>query len=292
MSPAPIRSEAISPTAYATGYFWYVNGMSHPALATPQGRRLMYLFRPMMTATRLLGGLSMDALMLARHRGIDDVLRQAVDSGRVQQVVEVAAGLSPRGWDFMRRYGDRLTYVETDLPAMAAMKRGLLGNMGVLGARHRVEVLDALAADGAQSIFGLLDTLNPELGTAIVTEGLLSYFDTDSAMAVWQRLAQALRRFPQGVYLSDLYLQSDYNGLSEGAFKKFLSSFVRGRIHVHYESRADAVAVMTRAGFRDVRIHDTRELAGTRDIAHIKGADRVQILEASVARPDSGTPPR
>jgi len=51
-------------------------------------------------------------------------------------VIEVAAGLSPRGWRFRRRYGDRLTYVEADLPAMAARKRGALERMGSLGDRH------------------------------------------------------------------------------------------------------------------------------------------------------------
>jgi O-methyltransferase involved in polyketide biosynthesis len=281
MSPLTVKSERISPTAYVTGYFWYSHGMSHEALATRQGRLLHYLFRPLIVGTHAVGGLSMDALMLARHRGIDSVLARAIEEGRVRQVIEVAAGLSPRGWDFMRRYGDRLTYIETDLPQMAALKRGLLTGAGLLASRHRVVELNALEDSGPQSIFGIAETLDPKLGTAIVAEGLLNYFDAATAAGVWRRFAEALRRFSNGVYLSDLYLQSDHDGMAGGIFKKFLSSFVRGRIHVHFESRQQAIDVMSGAGFSAARIHETSELPATRDIAHIRGADRVQVLEAS-----------
>jgi O-methyltransferase involved in polyketide biosynthesis len=281
MNLSTVKSERISPTAYITGYFWYSQGMAHEALATRQGRLLHYLFRPLIVGTRVVGGMSMDALMLARHRGIDDVLARAIEDGRVRQVIEIAAGLSPRGWDFMRRYGDRLTYVETDLPQMAALKRGLLADAGLLTSRHRVVEINALKDSGPQSIFSIVETLNPKLGTAIVTEGLLNYFDTPTAAGIWQRFAKALQRFSNGLYLSDLYLQSEHDGMTGSIFKKFLSSFVRGRIHVHFESRQHVVEVMRDAGFDTARIHETGDLPATRDISHIRGAERVQILEAS-----------
>jgi hypothetical protein len=36
----------MSPSAYATGYFWYKHGLSHPALATEQGRRVDRIEQP------------------------------------------------------------------------------------------------------------------------------------------------------------------------------------------------------------------------------------------------------
>ena len=45
-------------------------------------------------------------------------------------MVEVAAGLSPRGWRFANRFGDRITYVEADLPGMLANKRRILAELG------------------------------------------------------------------------------------------------------------------------------------------------------------------
>jgi len=98
----------MSPTAHATGYFWYVQGLSHPTLATPQGRRLHYALRPVVTGVRLLGGLSLDATLMARHRGIDEKLETAIQSGEIGRVVGVAAGLSPRGWRFADRHGEHV----------------------------------------------------------------------------------------------------------------------------------------------------------------------------------------
>src|SRR3546814_11896231 len=96
--------------------------MSHPAFATPQGKKLDRAFRVLTGVTRRLSGFSLDALMLARHKGIDAQLAKAIDSGKVGQVIEIAAGLSTRGGSLMLRYGERRRYIETDLPHRAACK--------------------------------------------------------------------------------------------------------------------------------------------------------------------------
>src|SRR3546814_16509204 len=110
--------------------------------------------------------------MLARHKGIDAQLAKAIDSGKVGQVIEIAAGLSPRGWSFMQRYGERLRYIETDLPAMAACKRDILTQTGSLSDRHRIVELDALAESGPDSLATIARQLDPNIGTAIITERL------------------------------------------------------------------------------------------------------------------------
>ncbi|MBV8062854.1 MAG: class I SAM-dependent methyltransferase, partial [Nevskia sp.] len=156
-------SERISPTAYATGYFWYQQGLSHPALATEEGRRIDRIVAPMLGVVQRLG-FSMTALMLARHRGIDSVLSRAIEAGRVGQVIEIAAGLSPRGWDLKRRYGERLRYIETDLPQMVALKQRLLSEGGLLTSGHSVVELDALAESGPDSLRALARTLDPAVG--------------------------------------------------------------------------------------------------------------------------------
>jgi hypothetical protein len=50
----------------------------------------------------------------------------------------------------MRRYGDHLMGVETDLPALAVTKREMLAMAGLLSERHRVAELNALADGGLQ----------------------------------------------------------------------------------------------------------------------------------------------
>ncbi len=124
------------------------NGLSHPELATWQGPVLHRALALPIAVSRTLGGPTLDGLLLARHRIIDSILDDAVRGG-VGQVVEVACGMSPRGWRLAERYGDRLSYVEADLPAMAQRKRDALARMGSLTDRHRVVDLDVLQ-DGGQ----------------------------------------------------------------------------------------------------------------------------------------------
>jgi O-methyltransferase involved in polyketide biosynthesis len=280
--PSDTSTARISPTAYATGYMWYRLGMSHRALATPQGRRLDAAFGLLMGAVKRVSGTSFDALMIARHKGIDARLARAIDEGRVSQVIEVAAGLSPRGLNFVKRYGDRITYIETDLPAMAATKRRLLEKSGLLSDRHRVIELDALADKGPSSLAAIAGTLDPKAGTAIITEGLMSYLDGDTARAVWRRFARVLKKFPHGVYLSDSYIRRENSGVSAKAFGAVLGRFVKGKIHVHFESAAQAIQTLRSAGFRTTVVHEPREIPETREIAAVKGAERVRILEATI----------
>ncbi|MEQ1438922.1 class I SAM-dependent methyltransferase [Fontimonas sp. SYSU GA230001] len=279
MSDKP-ASERISPTAYATGQMWVRHGLSHPAFVTPQGERLDRAFGLLTRLTQRLSGVSLDAMMLARHKGIDAVLAQAIDAGQVAQVIEIAAGLSARGWRMRQRYGDRITYIETDLPAMAATKRTLLERAGFLGERHRVLELDALADKGSRSLAAVSRTLDPERGTAIITEGLMNYLDPGTARAVWRRIARVLKQFPNGLYLTDAYFVSDNRNVGMLAFGAILQVFVRGRMHVHFADAGDACAKMAQAGFREAQVYRTQDLDATREIARTKGGDRVCVLAA------------
>jgi O-methyltransferase involved in polyketide biosynthesis len=241
-------SDAISPTAHYTGYVWARNGLSHPELASWQGRALFESVRPSMLVFGALGGPTLESYLLARHRAIDDLLEAWIDEHDGAQVVEVACGLSPRGWRFTRRYGDRITYVEADLPDMAARKRRALERMG---ARHRVEDLDALREGGPGSLAELAASLDPERPLAIVTEGLLSYLDRGDVLEMWRRFAHTLSRFPDGRYLSDLHLAEDASGPHVEGFRLLLSAFVRGAVRVHFRTAAEAVDALEDAGFAD-----------------------------------------
>ncbi|MES0874663.1 class I SAM-dependent methyltransferase [Sinimarinibacterium thermocellulolyticum] len=285
------KAARISPTAHATGYLWYRLGLSTEALVTPEGKRLDRGFRLLTRLTQALGGVSLEAMMLARHHGIDALLMRAIDEGRVTQVIEIAAGLSARGWRMRRRYGDRLTYVETDLPAMAAEKRRRLQASGLLGERHRVVELDALAEDGPQSLAAVAATLDPAQGTAVITEGLMNYLAPARADALWRRIAAVLARFPTGLYLSDVYLLHENRNAAMVAFGAILQVFVRGRMFVHFDTVAQVRQRLAGLGFAEVRVHATRELPATCDIARTPGGDRVRILEAtrsSATRRESG----
>ena len=150
MSP----SESISPTAHYTGFVWARNGLSHAELETTEGRVMYESMRLPMAAAGALGRPTLERYLLARHRAIDKLLEDAISNRGVTQVIEVAAGLSPRGWRFTERFGE-LVYIEGDLPGMVERKREALERMDSLSDRHRVVELDALRPQGATSISGV-----------------------------------------------------------------------------------------------------------------------------------------
>jgi O-methyltransferase involved in polyketide biosynthesis len=268
---------SIGPTAHYTGEVWARNGLSHPALSTHAGRLMFHSMRLPMAASKALGGGTLEEVLLARHRLIDMLLEAAIESGEVSQVIEVAAGLSPRGWRFARRFGERLTYVESDLPEMVERKRQALSDAGSPGAGHRLVSLDALSDTGPASIGAIAAELDPAQGTALITEGLLTYLDRDAALGLWRRAARALLGFPHGLMLSDLHLRSENGGWTALIGAALISAFVRRRLEIQFDDAAEATAALEAAGFAaQVELHRGSE------VSEEPGAATIRVIEARV----------
>jgi O-methyltransferase involved in polyketide biosynthesis len=271
-------SEAISPTAHYTGRVWTRNAMSHPALGTPEGWALFAALEPAMRLNRALGGASLESRLLARHCALDFLLHRAIEDGGISQVIEVASGMSPRGWRFAERYGDRLTYLEADLPAMAERKRAALERIGSLSNTHRVVALDALAKDGPISLVETAAPLDRGSGLAIVTEGLLLYLPLVQVVDLWRRFAGLLGEFSANRYLSDLHVATEGSGARMRVFYTLLSTFVRGRVYVHFADTSDAESALLRAGFSSASVLPAASHIASKD----EGTERVHLLEAVV----------
>ena len=277
MAASERSSGAISPTAHYTGETWVRNGLSHPELGTWQGRFLHATLALPNAVSRRLGGPSLDGALLARHRIIDALLDDLIRGG-VSQVIEAACGMSPRGWRFSDRYGEALTYVEADLPPMARRKREALAQMGSLGERHRVADLDILRDGGPGSLESLVEQMDPGGGLAIVTEGLLTYFDNGTVEALWARLARMLQPFGTGAYLADLRVGSP--GASERAGALLLSAFVRGRVHAYPGDEGAAEGGLRAAGFKRAALHRCDEHPAAAEVTREASAGMLSIVEA------------
>jgi O-methyltransferase involved in polyketide biosynthesis len=224
---------------------------------------------------------NVDDMLLARHRVIDHLLERAIESGTVGQVVEVAAGYSPRGFRFARRYPD-LIYVEGDLPATAAAKRELLARAGLGRENHHITAINALVDSGDASLDAVADKLlDPKRGVAIITEGLLGYFSREDVERMWGRFSRCLSRFPAGIYLSDLNFELDVNRrFGARLFRFVLQLFARGRVHLHYREPNDADAALHASGFNSARLYLPAEFEDieipARDREHV-----VRIIDAA-----------
>lgn len=243
-------SGRISPTAYYTGHVWVRAGLSDPAVATRRGAMLHAALAPALTAAAPLAGAALDDVLLARHRLIDDVLEEGISRGEIGQIVEIAAGFSGRGVRMARRH-PTLTYIEADLPHMAQAKREMLGRAGLLSVRHRVVDVDVLAPWGPLSLARAVGPcLDPNKGTAVVTEGLLSYFPREAVDVLWSNVVSLLRTGVGGMYVAETYLTAEHDTMaSSRAFRRLLGVFVRGRTYLHFATERDVTAALTASGF-------------------------------------------
>lgn len=268
--------DPVSPTAHYTGYVWAKNGLSHPELRTIEGRVLFESLRPMNTVNSLLGRGSLEQYLLARHRAIDLLLERAIDEQGITQVIEIASGLSARGWRFSTRYPE-LTYVEADLPDMVARKRRALERIDGRSTQHRLVELDVLREAGPGSLESVASDLDGAGGLVVITEGLLGYLPTGQVRRIWARVAETLARFGRGRYVSDIHLSS-LQTIEVRAFRILLGAFVRGRVHLHFRDPGEVVDALRAAGFDGAEVRPAFALAG---LSAQSGTRLAYVLEAT-----------
>lgn len=253
---------------------------------TRRGWFLFNALRPMNFVYRQMGGSTLEGMLLARHQVIDQLLVEAIESGRVGQVIEVAAGLSPRGYRFSTRYREQgLRYIEGDLPDMVEQKRAVLAAGGLSGDNHHVVELNALNDDGPNSLASIgAEYLDPGVGTAIITEGLLGYFSLDDVRGMWRRFSSLLGAYPHGLYLSDLNHGGDANNMrGTKLFRTLLSAFARGQVYTHFDGGSDeAAAELEACGFSSAEIHNPQHFTEHLQLSHQSEPTVVRVIEARI----------
>lgn len=277
-----LSAARISPTALYTGQVWQTTGRSIPELKSMPASALHLALAPSMFVSRSFGGPTLEDFLLARHDLIDYHLTELIESGKVTQIIEIAAGLSPRGSRFVERYGDKITYIEADLPGMVAQKKKLLATRLRTCPNHHIKVVDAFAEQGAHSLDGLAMQLDRSQGLAIVTEGLLNYFDKESVLNLWARISSTLALFQHGAYLSDIHLQAQNSDPLAQAFVAGLGIFVRGKVHLHFETAGHLQLAMEELDMA-CQVLKPSDFAAQIPACSGKGADFCRILFARPA---------
>jgi O-methyltransferase involved in polyketide biosynthesis len=165
---------------------------------------------------------------------------------------------------------------------MTARKRARLAAAGLSRPQHIVVAVDVLADAGPLSLGeATRDVFDRTKGIAIITEGLLAYFDTPTTQGLWRRLAAFAAPFAGNVYLSDMHLGATMAGPAVAIFRRMLQVFARGRTHMHFVHEGDVGPALAAQGFRRTVVHRPRDWASELALPGVGGLETVQVLEAS-----------
>jgi O-methyltransferase involved in polyketide biosynthesis len=150
-----------------------------------------------------------------RARSIDAAI-ELVGSTRI---LELAAGLSFRGLDMAARRAD-VTYLDTDLPQMAATKADLVRRLHPkpLQGTLLVNPLNALDPEAFRASVDLL----PSAPIAVVQEGLLMYLDEAEKAALAANVRAALLARGGAWITADVYLRSAFQPQRDERTANFL----------------------------------------------------------------------
>ncbi|WP_180041787.1 class I SAM-dependent methyltransferase [Acinetobacter sp. YH12218] len=239
----------ISFTAHYTGYIWYSMGISHPVFATRKGKFLARLVHPLESwAEKNVGG-SMRSTLKQRHAMIDQHLDQLIAQHPQLQVLEIACGLSPRGWNFRTKHSE-INYRELDLPDMAKIKTQALKQIDP----HAPEVLTGdIFTQDFERIFQSFDAERP---LVVISEGLINYFDQTLLNKLLQGITEYGASFQELHYLTDIYPEPVKNRLARfiWASSKLLKVMSRSAFTFHFQSPAELQQFFSHTGFEEVDV--------------------------------------
>ena len=249
MSQELSKHRHISFTAHYTGYIWYQMGISHPELATSKGKSLALLAHPIESWAEKFIGTSMRSSLKQRHEMLDSTLKQLIEQHPDLQVLEIACGLSPRGWWFRKNH-PQIVYRELDLPDMARTKQQALAQIEP----DSPPVLSVdLFSDDFKQVFALFDPKRP---LAIISEGLVNYFDLPHLQQLMSRIAEYGSHFRALHYLTDLYPQPQGRRLAQVMWSssKLLKWMSRSAFSFHFQTPAEVQQFVQQAGFDEVEV--------------------------------------
>ncbi|ENV09874.1 hypothetical protein F966_01695 [Acinetobacter higginsii] len=268
----------ISFTAHYTGYIWYQMGISHPALATAKGKTLAALVHPIESwAEKYVGG-SMRTTLKQRHSILDSHLKELIEQHPNLQVLEIACGLSPRGWWFRQHYPN-ITYRELDLPDMAATKQAALQQIE----SNVDEVLSVdLFTDAFAAAFEVFDQQRP---LVIISEGLINYFEKPMLQQLIQAIANYGQSFKELHYLTDIYPEPTQNKLATIIWNssRLLKWMSRSAFSFHFKNPAEVENFFQEAGFNQVEVLQPKQFF---EHTHLENkqqhlGDLVWVIQAS-----------
>jgi O-methyltransferase involved in polyketide biosynthesis len=180
--------ERISPTAKLTAYLRTFSDIPFAKeLAAESGAEKAFLDLSEESAKSMV---RLAPYWEARYKGTNQILAEH----GITQILEIAAGLSPRGLEMTR--DPKIIYAVTDLPQILEEERMIADRILVKLNNHRphlyyraVNALDMESLSAAMAIF------KDNKATAIIAEGLLPYFSRRENETLADNIRESLRRY-------------------------------------------------------------------------------------------------
>ncbi len=271
------KQPGVSRTAHFTAAVWHelkVAGASR--FVTRQGCFLRQVVRWGGGLLGLRGDYNVIQLFLApRYLGIDAWLAQQ----HFDQIIELAAGLSPRGsqWAQFHPAG---TYVEIDQLPVIQLKQSLLSP---LLPNHQLLIADLLNDDLAVKISGgflsrAAASNNPQLATnnsspttLIICEGMTGYLGEEALRQLLQKIWKLAENFENTTILIDLYLKLDWRKHGRIALAmlppRLLWKILRAPMQMFLRDADHIRALLASENFEVAKIYSVTELA---ELAQLK----------------------
>jgi O-methyltransferase involved in polyketide biosynthesis len=267
-STMSLGKDNIPPSALYTAATWLWGNLPGADLVTPPNARPVFrVVNAYLSLYRVLnpGWHSLRHTLLHRHAGIEHLLRGSDCS----QVIEIAAGFSPRGSAISA--DPAIRYFEVDLPPVIAAKRALLrttpqGQMVLR--RKNLALLEGDVTAMEWNRFAACPSF-------VITEGLMMYFDRAAQMKIWRDIAEFVR-INRGEYVFDYLPAPDEPRRS---FAGRLLSRMRGAQGRAFacdgRNRQEIADDLGAAGFKRIAIHPSADFARAWNLPHAKAHTRV-----------------
>ena len=246
------RGGDLAVTALYTAGTWAWAGLACAELCDHEdSRRVFGATNAALGAARLLkpGMRSLRHALVHRHTMIDHLLR----ASGARQVVELAAGLSPRGAAFTR--DGTMRYTEVDFPHVVEKKRALLARTPAGREVLERPNLAFVAGDALEA--PLEDRVAVGEPLFVIAEGLLVYLAADQQRALLRRARALVERAGAGTLVFDLVpaREQPQPGAVGRALEGLMKRFTGGRTFERDERTRDDVAAEVRAaGFGGVEM--------------------------------------
>lgn len=268
-----LNRQRIPHSALYTAATWKWGQLAYADCVTPAGaERIFRLVNAFLFFYRGLNPqkISLKHNLLHRHTAIDHLIR----ASGCRQIIEVAAGFSPRGCLFSEQLDHQ--YYEVDLPEVVALKRQQLQGT----AQGRQVLARSNFNLQAGDITRLDFTAFAECPSLVVSEGIMMYFQRDAQRDIWRNIARFVRAHG-GAYVFD-YIPVD-DEPPRSPLGQVLSDLRRRLFKpppafaYDERTRADVRDDLLAAGFSTVDAIDTAEVAQAWALPHAEVTTRTII---------------